>query len=174
MTITFLLFAAMALVALIGAVGVVFSRNAVHGALYLLLNFVAIAGMYILLGAQFLGVVQVIVYAGAIIVMFLFVVMLIGGRTSNIRSESRKYARIVVVILAAAFLLAMVFVIGQSIPVDVVSKGAPTDGSVQAIGSVLYTSYILPFELASILLLAGMLGGVVLARSYKSQQEERT
>ncbi|MCP4168301.1 MAG: NADH-quinone oxidoreductase subunit J [Chloroflexi bacterium] len=169
----FLLFAVMALVALIGAVGVVFSRSAVHSALYLLLNFASIAGMYILLGAQFLGVVQIIVYAGAIIVLFLFVIMLIGGHTSDIRGGSRRYARVVGTVLTAVFLLAIVFIIGQSIPVDTVAKGAPGDGSVQALGSVLYTTYLLPFELASILLLAGMLGGVVLARSYKDLNEER-
>jgi len=167
---SFLLFAALAIVALVGAVGVVLSRNAVHSALYLLLNFATFAAMYIMLGAQFLGLVQIVVYAGAIVVLFLFVVMLIGGEIGDIRSKSRSYTRIVAGIAVAAFLLALIFVIGQSLPADALPKGAPDNGSVQAIGAVLYTEYLLPFELASILLLAGMLGGVVLARRYTQYQ----
>jgi len=167
---SFLLFAALAIVALVGAVGVVLSRNAVHSALYLLLNFATFAAMYIMLGAQFLGLVQIVVYAGAIVVLFLFVVMLIGGEIGDFRSKSRSYTRIVAGIFVAAFLLALIFVIGQSLPADALPKGAPDNGSVQAIGAVLYTEYLLPFELASILLLAGMLGGVVLARRYTQYQ----
>ncbi len=167
---SFLLFAALAIVALIGAVGVVLSRSAVHSALYLLLNFATFAAMYIMLGAQFLGVVQIVVYAGAIVVLFLFVVMLIGGEIGDIRSKDRPYTRIVAGIFVAAFLLALIFVIGQSLPPDALPQGAPDNGSVQAIGAVLYTEYLLPFELASILLLAGMLGGIVLARRYTQYQ----
>jgi len=163
---SFLLFAALAIVALIGAAGVVLSRNAVHSALYLLLNFTTFAAMYIMLGAQFLGLVQIVVYAGAIVVLFLFVVMLIGGEIGDIRNKSRPATRLVASIFVAAFLLALIFVIGQSLPPNALPQGAPDNGSVQAIGSVLYTEYMLPFELASILLLAGMLGGVVLARRY--------
>ena len=163
---SFLLFAALAVVALIGAAGVVFSRNAVHSALYLLLNFATFAAMYIMLGAQFLGVVQIVVYAGAIVVLFLFVVMLIGGEISDVRSKSRPYTRLVASVLVAVFLLALIFIIGQSLPANALPQGAPDNGSVQAVGGVLYTEYLLPFELASILLLAGMLGGVVLARRY--------
>jgi NADH-quinone oxidoreductase subunit J len=163
---SFILFAALAIVALIGAAGVVFSRNAVHSALYLLLNFATFAAMYIMLGAQFLGLVQIVVYTGAIVVLFLFVVMLIGGEINNVRSKSRTYTRLVASVLVAAFLLALIFVIGQSLPPGTLAQGAPDNGSVQAIGNVLYTEYLLPFELASILLLAGMLGGIVLARRY--------
>ena len=163
---SFLLFAALAVVALIGAAGVVFSRNAVHSALYLLLNFATFAAMYIMLGAQFLGLVQIVVYAGAIVVLFLFVVMLIGGEIGDVRSKRRPATRLVASILVAVFLLALIFVIGQSLPANALPQGAPDNGSVQAIGNVLYTEYLLPFELASILLLAGMLGGVVLARRY--------
>ena len=90
---TILLFAALALIALAGAVGVILSRNPVYSALSLLVNFASIAVMYFMLGAQFLGVVQIIVYAGAIVVLFLFVVMLIGGKIGPLRSESRPFAR---------------------------------------------------------------------------------
>lgn len=173
MDFNFLLFAALTIVALIGAVGVIVSRNAVYSALYLLLNFATIAGMYIMLGAQFLGMVQIIVYAGAIVVLFLFVVMLIGGEISAVRSGTRRYTRAAAVILVALFLAAIILVIGRSVPTSLPAQGAPTAGSVQAVGATLYTTYLLPFELASVLLLAGMLGGVVLARRYIPFQSPR-
>lgn len=169
---SFLLFAALAVVALLGAVGVLASRNPVHSALFLLVNFASFAIYYFLLNAQFLGMVQVIVYAGAIVVLFLFVVMLIGGSFSGGRSRARLFTTIAAFVLAALFLLAVVVGIASNAPSQV-AAGAPDAGSVQAIGAVLYTTYLTPFELASILLLVGMLGGVVLARRYIPHEEEQ-
>ncbi|MCO6451189.1 MAG: NADH-quinone oxidoreductase subunit J [Caldilineales bacterium] len=166
-----LLFAALALVALLGAVGVIASRNPVHSALFLLVNFATFAIFYFLLNAQFLGVVQVIVYAGAIVVLFLFVVMLIGGSVSARQTRTRRIMSVAAIVLAALFLLAVVIGIASNAPAQV-AVGAPGSGSVQAIGAELYTVYITPFELASILLLAGMLGGVVLARRYIPHTDE--
>ncbi len=167
-----LFFAFLALIALIGASGVILSRNAVHSALFLLLNFVVFAVFYIMLGAQLLGVVQVIVYAGAIVVLFLFVVMLIGGDIGPVRSGLRRYARWVAVVSMAVFLLIMVLGLARSLPPDAPAAMAPEAGSVQVVGQVLYTTYLLPFELVSLLLLVGMIGGVVLARRYRSPMEE--
>lgn len=164
---TLLLFALLALVALVGATGVIISRNAVHSALFLLLNFAVFAVMYILLGAQFLGLVQVTVYAGAIVVLFLFVVMLIGADIGDIRSGLRQTMRWLALFLVALFLLAMLLGVARNLPLDTPIAGAPQDGSVQAVGQALYTTYLLPFELASLLLLTGMLGGVVLARRFR-------
>lgn len=169
---SFLLFAALAVASLFGAVGVLASRNPVHSALFLLVNFATFAIFYFLLNAQFLGMVQVIVYAGAIVVLFLFVVMLIGGNISGERSRKRLFTTIAAFVLAALFLLAMVVGIASNAPTQI-AVGAPESGSVQAIGAVLYTTFITPFELASILLLAGMLGGVVLARRYIPHEEEQ-
>ena len=168
---TLLLFALLALVALLGAVGVIISRNAVHSALFLLINFASFAVMYIMLGAQFLGVVQVTVYAGAIVVLFLFVVMLIGGNIGPERSGSRRYARWIGLVLAALLLLVLVVGLAQTTALDAPAAGAPGFGSVQTVGEALYTTYLLPFELASLLLLAAMLGGVVLARHYKATSD---
>jgi NADH-quinone oxidoreductase subunit J len=167
-----LFFALLALVALIGAIGVIISRNAVHSALFLLVNFAVFAVMYILLGAQFLGLVQVTVYAGAIVVLFLFVVMLIGADIGDIRSGLRRYMRWLALILAALFLLAMLLGLARNLPLASPIAGAPQDGSVQAIGQALYTTYLLPFELASLLLLAGMLGGIVLARRFRQTEND--
>jgi NADH-quinone oxidoreductase subunit J len=166
------LFIVFALISIVAAVGVVISRRPIYSALFLLLNFAALAAMYILLQAQFLAAVQVIVYAGAIVVLFLFVVMLLGGGELNdIRDGNRPFLqrfgwpRFVAVALGLLMLVGLAYglVSGQLNP----AQGSPEafgNGSVQAIGSVLYTEYLLPFELASVLLLVGMIGAVVLAR----------
>ncbi|NOZ49464.1 MAG: NADH-quinone oxidoreductase subunit J [Chloroflexi bacterium] len=171
---TLILFAFLALIALAGGLGVVLSRNPVHSALSLLLNFASIAVIYFLLHAQFLGVVQVIVYAGAIVVLFLFVVMLIGGNIGPYRHGSRTVTSVIAVGLAAAFLALVVWSVVQVLPMSATPVGAPDAGSVQAVGMALYTDYLVPFELASLLLLVGMLGGVVLARRYQPFAEDET
>ncbi len=174
MTMTLILFAILAFIALVGGLGVVLSRNPVYSALSLLMNFASIAIIYFLLNAQFLGVVQVAVYAGAIVVLFLFVVMLIGGNIGSLRHSSRPLARVVAVVLVATFLLTVIWIVIQTLPLSTTSAGPPEAGSVQAVGAALYTDYLVPFELASLLLLVGMLGGVVLARRYKPLTEDET
>ncbi len=156
-------FAILALLALLSALGVILSKNAVYSALWLLAHFLLIALLYFALSAQFLGIVQVIVYAGAIVVLFLFVIMLIGGTISPIKHESRPYARIAATVFGAIFLLGMLFAVARGVTGLPTPQGAPDGGSVQAVGGPLYTTYLLPFELASVLLLIGMIGGIVLA-----------
>jgi NADH-quinone oxidoreductase subunit J len=166
------LFVVFSLIALVAAVGVVISRRPIYSALFLLTNFASLAAMYVMLQAQFLAAVQVIVYAGAIVVLFLFVVMLLGGGELNdIRDPNRPFLRrfgwqrLVAVALGVLLLAGVAYglVSGQlsATQGDAAAFGA---GSVQAIGAVLYTDYLLPFELASVLLLVGMIGAVVLAR----------
>lgn len=169
---TVILFAILALIALAGALGVVLSRNPVYSALSLLVNFASIAVIYFLLHAQFLGMVQVIVYAGAIVVLFLFVVMLIGGEIGSLRHVGRTYTRLLAVLFAVVFLAMLAGVILQTVPLTATPVGTPDAGSVQAVGTALYTEYIVPFELASLLLLVGMLGGIVLARRYTPFQKD--
>ncbi len=160
---TLIPFAILALIALLTALGVILSKNAVYSALWLLAHFLTIAVMYFALSAQFLGIVQVIVYAGAIVVLFLFVIMLIGGNITPVVHETRPYARAAAVVLGAVFLLGLLFAVGKGAAAFPAPAGAPGAGSVQAVAEPLYTTYLLPFELASVLLLAGMLGGIVLA-----------
>ena len=168
------LFIIFALIAVVAAIGVVVSRKPIYSALFLLLNFATLAAMYILLQAQFLAAVQVITYAGAIVVLFLFVVMLIGGgELKDIRDPSKPlsqrltWPRVVAVLLAVSLLGTLVWgiVTGSLNPAQGGPRGAEWgQGSVEAIGNVLYTDYLLPFELTSVLLLIGMIGAVVLAR----------
>jgi NADH-quinone oxidoreductase subunit J len=179
------LFIVFALIAIVAALGVILCHKPVYSALFLLMNFGTLAALYILLQAQFLAAVQIIVYAGAIVVLILFVVMLIGGGelgrgdrvtrgqgdTGTAGSASRRlpaglsWPRITAIVLAVLLLAGVGYgvITGQLSPAQ--GSAATFDaGSVQAIGSVLYTDYLLPFELASVLLLVAMIGAVVLAR----------
>lgn len=160
-----LFFLALSVLAIAGALGVVLSKNPVYSALSLLLNFAVLAVMYVLLHAQFLAVVQVIVYAGAIVILFLFVIMLIGGNLQLLeaRGRARMVATYGAVGLAALLLVGLGYVVVAGLLAPV-SGDVPGNGSVQAIGTVLFTEYLLPFELASVLLLVAMIGAVVLAR----------
>jgi len=185
------LFIIFSLIAIVAAAGVILSRRPIYSALFLLVNFATLAALYIMLQAQFLAVVQIIVYGGAIVVLFLFVVMLLGGGEINDIRDARRpgadagrgeksfaptpggravegrlrWPQIAALTLAILLLATVGYglITGQLNPIqsDAATFG---QGSVQAIGSVLYTDYLLPFELASILLLVGMIGAVVLAR----------
>ncbi len=160
-----LLFIGLSIAAIAGAVGVLLSKKPVYSALALLLNFAVLAVLFVMLSAQFLAVVQVIVYAGAIVVLFLFVIMLIGGMTQLPAARGRRRQVASAVAVVAGVLLtagaAVVVVVGTLAPAQ---GGVPGNGSAQAIGAELFTKYLLPFELASVLLLVAMIGAVVLAR----------
>lgn len=160
-----LFFLALAVIAIAGALGVVLSKKPVYSALSLLVNFAVVALLFITLQAQFVAVVQIIVYAGAIVVLFLFVIMLIGGELTGVggRTRLRNVASIVAVVAGVLLLagLGYAVVAGQ-----LASAGGdvPGQGSVQAIAQVLFTDYLLPFELTAVLLLVALIGAVVLAR----------
>ncbi len=166
------LFIVFSLIAIVAAVGVIIARRPIYSALFLLTNFASLAALYVMLQAQFLAAVQVIVYAGAIVVLFLFVVMLLGGgELKDIRDPSRPFlkrfgwARWVAVVLGILLLAAVGYgLVSGQLSATQGNAAAFGQGSVQAIGAVLYTDYLLPFELASVLLLVGMIGAVVLAR----------
>jgi len=161
----YILFFALAFLAVLGAVGVVFNKKPVYSVLFLLLNFATLAVLYILLQAQFIAIVQVIVYAGAIVVLFLFVIMLIGGELGPDALQWGKRSLALGVALLAGLLLAAGLIYGVLVGAPAGQAGAvPGSGSVQAIGELLFTDYLLPFELASVLLLVAMIGAVVLAR----------
>lgn len=164
------LFLVLAAVTVVAALGVIFNRNAVYSALSLLVNFAALAGLYLLLNAQFIAVVQVIVYAGAIVVLFLFVVMLLGaGGETPLRSWfSWRMAFVVAVALIMLTLIGTV--VFEGIINGAVGAATPERiaevGQTEALGIALLTKYLLPFELASVLLLVGMVGAVVLGQRW--------
>ena len=164
------LFVILGATALAAALGVILSRRPVYSALFLLLNFATLAALYIMLQAQFLAAVQVIVYAGAIVVLFLFVVMLVGGDAVSDAAQAvarSRVPRIVGIVLAVLLIALLGYGLVRAVlpqPLPSASAAAFGQGSVEAIGAALYTTYLLPFELVSVLLLVGMIGAVVLAR----------
>jgi NADH-quinone oxidoreductase subunit J len=156
------IFGILALVAIAAAVGVIAQRSAVRSALFLLVNFCSLAGLYILLNAQFVAIVQVIIYAGAIVVLFLFVVMLLGMERAEETPDLRRYQWIAGILLAALLLAGIVWALipGEA---ETVAALARTD-NVREIGAALLTDFLIPFELASIVLLIAIIGAVVLAK----------
>jgi NADH-quinone oxidoreductase subunit J len=156
----FYFFAAMAVV---GALMMVTRKSAVHSAVYLVLTFVSIAAIYVLLGADFLFAVQVLVYAGGIMVLFLFVIMLVNLEDPRRLSGGRLRLGLSAVLTLMLFgMLALVFVRNAPAPgAPVVASGA---GNIERIGLVLYQQYLLPFEAVSLLLLVAMIGAIILGR----------
>jgi NADH-quinone oxidoreductase subunit J len=146
---------------------VVTARNTVHSIMFLVVDFLFIAGLYVLLGAQFLAVIQVVVYAGGIVVLYLFVVMLVNlKRPPEAHQDRRRRGRLglivaLVVLVELAAIAAYKYVSPAAALPPVVAMGPDNVGQV---GMLLYTDYLIPFELASILLLVAMVGAIVLAR----------
>ena len=168
------LFIVMGAIAVIAALGVIIARKVIYSALSLLVNFCSLAGLYLLLNAQFLAAAQIIVYAGSIVVLFLFATMLLGGgeETANLKSQiSRNYLAI---IMAVVLFVEVGYVLVSGTLSG--TQGADTPeaiasvGNVQAIGKLLFTDYLLPFELAAVLLLIGIVGAVVLAKKKPNTQ----
>lgn len=166
-----ILFGGLALVAVISAVAMVVSRKAVYSALFLVLNFLAVAVIYLLLNAAFIAVIQVTVYAGAIMVLFLFVIMLLGSEQAAVGRDVPNQTWMAVVLgLALAGLLVFAFInqgdLGTSLPA--VGEGFGSPGSV---GEALFKEYLIPFEITSILLLAAMVGAIVLTRNRREEKQ---
>jgi len=152
-------------VALLSAIAMVLSRNAVHGALFLVADFFCLAVFYLMQDAPFLFAVQIIVYAGAIMVLFLFVLMLVGVDRSDSLIETLRGHRIASVVAGLAFAALLSFAIGQAVfdadPVGLAK--ANEGGNVLAIARLLYTDYVFSFEVTSALLIVAAVGAMVLA-----------
>jgi NADH-quinone oxidoreductase subunit J len=173
MTIQLFLFLILALVAVATALGMLFSRSPIYSALYLVLNFATVAVFYLLLNAPFIAVAQVTVYAGAIMVLFLFVIMLLGAeqlRPTSTLSWQRPLAIGLGVILFAE---AVYIVLGQRGMVPMNQPLPDTFGSPVEIGIYLFTTYLLPFEVTSVLLLVAIVGAIVLTKSVKDTVSEK-
>jgi NADH-quinone oxidoreductase subunit J len=156
------LFYILAAVAILAALCVVLQRTPVYSALALIVVLCSLAVVYLLLGAEFLAVVQVVIYAGAIMVLFVLVIMLLNARQETPLDRSRL-ARWLGAPLLAVFLGEVCFAVWQGYPVKA-TAAAVIDGGPRAIGALLFRSYVLPFEVTSILILVAVLGAVVLAK----------
>lgn len=159
------LFIPAAALALAGAVTMISARRAIHSALALLTVLASLAVLYLLLGAHFIAMLQVIIYAGAIVVLFLFVIMLLHMATGEPGPAGPRVRRVAALALAALFVAGMLSVVVR--PATAPPAAAALDpgfGTAETVGRQLFTRFLLPFELASIILLAGIIGAVVLAK----------
>jgi NADH-quinone oxidoreductase subunit J len=164
MTFDLILFIGLALVAVASALGMLFSRSSVYSALNLIINFSAVAVLYLLLGAPFIALSQVAVYTGAIMVLFVFVIMMLGAERVG-ATTVLSWQRPLAFVLGAILLVEMVSLIFfRSNSVFHITEVAPDFGSPASIGAVLFNQYLLPFEVTSILLLTAMVSAVVLTR----------
>ena len=149
------------------AILVVSTKDTVHSVLFLVLDFLFVAALYVLLAAPFLAVIQILVYAGGIVVLYLFVVMLVNlKRPPEAHHDPHRRTRLGF-FLAAAVLLELgaisVYQATQA-PPPVAGPVIPVAGNTEQIGWLLYTNYLIPFEIASMLLLVAMIGAIVLAK----------
>ncbi len=154
--------------ALLGALGMIFARNAVHSALFLVLTMLSLGVLYMVQQAPFLGFVQIIVYTGAIMMLFLFVLMLVGRDSSDSVVEVPRGQRLLATILGIGLAVLVVTAIARSLtavtPVGLQGAGANGDGhaNVQNIGRGIFTDWLFPFELTSALLITAAVGAMVL------------
>lgn len=170
MSTTVILFSILAIAAIATGVSVIINRNPVASAMSLILHFFALAGLYLTLNAQFLAAIQILVYAGAIMVLVVFVVMLLNlGKESALTEQFNPRTGIAV---SMGFLLiaqlAIAF-IGQPTGYTQLSDKATHNGTAEAVGTVLFSEYLFPFEAISLLLLVAIVGSILLA---KKQQKE--
>ncbi|MCX8106141.1 MAG: NADH-quinone oxidoreductase subunit J [Ignavibacterium album] len=167
MSLEVILFFVFGFVAAVAAVLMITRTNPVIAALFLILNMASLAGLYLTLNAQFIAVAQVIVYAGAIMVLFLFVIMLLRPENEKKFLESNPKVKIFSFIVAGFVLLQLVYIIFFSAPSKILQKNLEASvkaGTIESIGNELFRNYVLPFEAAGFLLLAATIGAILLAK----------
>ena len=167
MTLEVMLFIIFAAICAVSSVLMVTRPNPVISALFLVLNFASLAGLYLLLNAQFIAVAQVIVYAGAIMVFFLFVIMLLNPEKEKRFFKEKAKLRIFIIVIVALVLVQIIYVIFLSNPSESISSEVSRSvqtGTIENIGREMFTNYILPFEAAGYLLLAATIGAMVMAK----------
>ena len=162
-----LIFSILAVVAVVCSILVISQKSAVASALFLIATMVSLAILFLMLNAPFLAAIQIIVYAGAIMVLFLFVIMLLNLRRDEFGPEKRKAQRFFAILFVFLLLIGMVTIIEMGVfgfkPAEVVSEATAPAG-VEPLAQLLFTKYLLPFELASVLLLVAIVGAIVMAK----------
>jgi NADH-quinone oxidoreductase subunit J len=152
------------------AVLVVSTKDTVHSVLFLVLDFLFVAALYVLLGAPFLAAIQILVYAGGIVVLYLFVVMLVNlKRPPEAHRDPHRMTKVglglaVAVLVELGMIAAYSYGGPQAPPFTAPSAALPVMGNTEEVGWLLYTNYLIPFEIASMLLLVAMIGAIILAK----------
>jgi len=158
-----ILFYIIAAVIVISAVGVISARNPVYSALSLVVTLISVAVLYLLLHAEFLAVVQVLTYAGAILVLFVFIIMLLNLRKEELFEKGMgSFGKFILSFAAVIMFLSFGFI--SQFPRQTLKVVSPDFGSVAMVGKEIFTSYVLPFEIAGVLLTVALIGAVLLAK----------
>ncbi len=165
---TLYIFYFLSFVAIFCGLMTVFSRNPIHSVLYLIGCFFAIAGHYLLLEAEFLAVVHIIVYAGAIMVLFLFTLMMMN-LNEQIEKHKPALARMAAVIASGLLMLVLIAILKKADTLTVATNQNDAIGTIKNLGKILLDEYFFPFEFASVLFLTAMVGAVLLAKKDKSK-----
>ena len=160
-----ILFYALSAFAIVSAIMVLVSKNPIHSVLWLILVFFAISGHYIILNAQFLAIVNIIVYAGAIMVLFLFVIMLMNVQSDK-EPQKKLLIKFIGVLSGGSLLILLIALVKQTAQLEgkqVLMKEG-TIGLIHPLGKVLFNDYVLPFEISSVLFLSAMVGAVIIGK----------
>jgi len=160
-----ILFYALSAFAIVSAVMVLISKNPIHSVLWLILVFFAISGHYILLNAQFLAIVNIIVYAGAIMVLFLFVIMLMNVKKDK-EPQKQHLVKFIGVIAGGSFLTLLIALVKQTSQLQgkTVLMKEGTIGLIHPLGKALFSDYVIAFEISSVLFLSAMVGAVIIGK----------
>ncbi|MBV9790360.1 MAG: NADH-quinone oxidoreductase subunit J [Chloroflexi bacterium] len=171
----FVLFLITAFITIGAAAAMVLSHNAVHSALWLVLNFFGVAVLYLLLNAPFLAMVQITVYAGAIMVLFLFVIMLLGSEKGEEVNGLPWQTPVALVLGLVLVSIAGYAILGADSPAIAAAPATDTQiGAAEAVANSLFSTYLLPFEITSVLLLVALIGAVVLTIKSREREGART
>ena len=150
------------LIAIVSALMVTVSKNTVHSVFFLILDFISISCLFIMIGAEFLGMIMLIVYVGAVAVLFLFVVMMLNVGIDEIKTQAKKYM-FSGILVALILLLELIFSFSN---LDVIYQKSNNEinqlSNTHEIGKILYTDYFLPFQISGCILLVAMLGAIIL------------
>ncbi|MFN4081826.1 MAG: NADH-quinone oxidoreductase subunit J [Saprospiraceae bacterium] len=157
------IFLALALLSIASALMVVLTRNPVHSVLYLIFTFFILAAQYVLLNAQFLAIVHLIVYSGAIMVLFLFVLMMLN-LNQDTEPQKSVFWKVGGVVASGLMLVTLVGAMKGAVTIETPANSNPGVGLVENLGRVLFTDFVLPFEIAGILFLAAMVGAVLVGK----------
>ena len=165
MSITFIFFGVLAILSIASAVITVSAKSPVVSAMSLIFNFFMLAGLYLTLNAQFIAVIQILVYAGAIMVLVIFVIMLLNLGNEETPKEKFNFRRLIAVLLSSVLIIQFIIIYLMNKNGDAgISAEAAKNSTIESLGKALFTSYLLPFEAISILLLAAIVGAIVLAK----------
>lgn len=164
------IFGIAALISIACGLGMILTNNAVHSALLLVLNFSAVAVLYLLLHAPFLAMIQITVYAGAIMVLFLFVLMLLGDKKTNLERDTMPWLRPTAIVLAGLLLVEALYLIVNR-NVQPAQQASINISAPETLAEALFTTYLLPFEITSVLLLVALIGAVVLTLKSRVQDQ---